>query len=94
MSTYNSNNIEFKYLQGDICVLFLKVLILLLKVIGKILVIVFFPKRIEFTSISRGGGVFVFVNVKKNKLKIFRNGNLINPNTSWKLFIYLQGGGD
>ena len=69
MSTYNSNNIEFKYLQGDICVLFLKVLILLLKVIGKILVIVFFPKRIEFTSISRGGGVFVFVNVKKKQVK-------------------------
>ena len=66
----------------------------LLIVIGKILFIVFFPKRIEFTSISRRGGVFVFVNVLKNKLKIFRNGNLINPNTSWKLFIYLRGGGD
>ena len=65
MSTYNSNNIEVKYLQGNICVLFLKVLILLLKVIEKVLVIVFFPKRIEFTSISRRGGVFVFVNVKK-----------------------------
>ena len=63
-------------------------------VIEKILFIVFFPKRIEFTSISRSGGVFVFVKVKKKKLKIFRNGNLINPNTSWKLFIYLREGGD
>ena len=45
--------------------MFLKVLILLLIVIGKILFIVFFPKRIEFTSISRRGGVFVFVNVEK-----------------------------
>ena len=86
---------EFKYLYANICVLFLKVLILLLIVIEKILVIVFLPKRIEYTSISRRGGVFVFVNVEeKNKLKIFRNGNLINPNTSWKLFIYLRGGGD
>ena len=74
--------------------LVLKVLILLLIVIEKILFIVFLTKRIEFTSISRRGGVFVFVNVeKKNKLKIFRNGNLINPNTSWKLFIYLRGAG-
>ena len=69
MSTYNSNNIEFKYLQGNICVMFLKVLILLLIVIGKILFIVFFRKRIEFTSISRRGGVFVFVNVLKKQVK-------------------------
>ena len=69
MSTYNSNNMEFKYLQGTICVMFLKVLILLLIVIGKILFIVFFRKRIEFTSISRRGGVFVFVNVLKKQVK-------------------------
>ena len=49
--------------------MFLKVLILLLIVIGKILFIVFFPKRIEFTSISRRGGVFVFVNVLKKQVK-------------------------
>lgn len=46
-----------------------KVLILLLMVIEKILFIVFFPKRIEFTSISRSGGVFVFVKVKKKQVK-------------------------
>ena len=69
MSTYNSNNMEFKYLYANICVLFLKVLILLLIVIEKILFIVFLPKRIEFTSISRRGGVFVFVNVRKKQVK-------------------------
>ena len=41
----------------------------LLIVIGKILFIVFFRKRIEFTSISRRGGVFVFVNVRKKQVK-------------------------
>ena len=49
--------------------LVLKVLILLLIVIEKILFIVFLTKRIEFTSISRRGGVFVFVNVEKKQVK-------------------------